>query len=79
MNINSVITPVLNEKKTLNRDIDSVIQQTYNNWELILVNDGSIDKSEEIIQTYSERDQRIRVINQKNVGPGLSRNAGIER
>lgn len=78
MNIYSIIIPVFNAEKTLRRAIDSVINQTYINWELILVNDGSIDNSKEIIENYSKRDQRIKAINQKNVGPGLSRNAGIE-
>lgn len=78
MNIYSIIIPVYNAEKTLSRAIDSVINQTYHSWELILVNDGSIDNSKEIMQNYSERDQRIRVINQKNTGPGLSRNVGIE-
>lgn len=78
MNTYSVIIPVFNAEKTLRRAIDSVINQTYGNWELILVNDGSIDNSENILKMYAEHDKRIRIINKKNTGPGLSRNAGIE-
>lgn len=78
MNTYSVIVPVYNAEKTICRAVESIINQTYGNWELILVNDGSVDNSKAIIKKYAEIDQRIKVINQQNAGPGLSRNVGIK-
>ena len=70
--------PVYNSEKYLSAAIDSVLEQDYKNWELVLVDDGSLDNSREIMSEYSERDSRIRLVHQDNSGPGAARNAGIE-
>lgn len=72
----SIITPVYNAEKYLDTCINSVLKQTYTNWELILVNDGSTDNSWKIIKQYSQLDNRIRCINKTNEGPSLSRKLG---
>ena len=64
----SVIVPVYKVEKYLSNCIESVINQTYSNWELILVDDGSPDRSGEIADMYAERDSRIKVVHQKNAG-----------
>ena len=75
----SVIMPVYNGAKYLNEAIDSVITQTYIDFEFIIINDGSIDHSFEIIEKYSKEDDRIIVINRENKGLSASLNEGIER
>ena len=74
----SVIIPIYNVEKYLTKCIESVINQTYKNLEIILVNDGSTDNSKEIIDKYSSIDSRIKVINKKNGGLSDARNVGIE-
>ena len=74
----SVIVPVYKTEKYLNRCIDSIINQTYKNLEIILVDDGSPDNSPSICDNYSKKDQRIRVIHKKNGGSNSARNAGFE-
>lgn len=74
----SVIVPVYNAEKYLEKCILSVIEQTYSDWELILVDDGSVDSSFEIIKKYEEADARIKSINKDNSGPGSARNSGIQ-
>lgn len=73
----SIITPVYNAEKYLARTLESIISQSYSNWELILVNDGSTDDSSAIIARYAHNDLRIKVINQENAGPSVARNTGI--
>ncbi|MBU6392003.1 MAG: glycosyltransferase, partial [Planctomycetes bacterium] len=73
----SVIVPVYNAERFLNKSIESVINQSYKDIELILVNDGSTDGSETICNRYALADKRIRVISQKNSGPAAARNTGI--
>lgn len=73
----SVIVPVYNAEKFLNKSIESVINQRYKNVELILVNDGSTDNSEAICNKYALADNRIKVISQENRGPSAARNTGI--
>lgn len=73
----SVIIPVYNSVKFLSRCIESIINQTYKDLELILVNDGSTDNSLEICRQYAVKDHRISVIDKKNEGSGPTRNAGI--
>lgn len=75
----SVIVPIYNAEKFLNKCLDSVLSQTYNDWELILIDDGSIDRSFEIAKKYSENDKRIKAFTQPNGGPGKARNTGIEK
>ena len=74
----SVIIPIYNVEKYLKKCIESVINQTYKNLEIILVNDGSTDNSKNIIDKYSLIDNRIKIINKKNGGLSDARNAGIE-
>ena len=58
----SMIVPVYNSEKTLSRCIDSILNQTYRDFELILLNDGSTDTSGEICDAYAKRDSRVRVV-----------------
>lgn len=74
----SIVIPVYNSEKYLKRCIKSVLKQTYMQFELILVNDGSTDKSLEICNEYKKRDNRIKVINKQNEGSIKARKAGIE-
>ena len=73
----SVILPVYNVARDLPRCLNSIINQTYSNLEIILVNDGSPDQSFQICQDFANQDQRIKVINQANAGRGRARNRGM--
>lgn len=73
----SVIVPVYNVELYLKRCVDSIIEQSYNNIEIILVNDGATDSSPEICDFYARTDSRIRVIHKENGGLSSARNAGI--
>lgn len=73
----SVIIPVYNAAPYLDRCVNSVINQTYPKWELLLVDDGSKDGSGQICDGFAQRDGRIRVIHQENAGAGAARNNGI--
>lgn len=73
----SVIVPAYNSEMFIGKCIDSVLEQTYSNWELIAVDDGSRDNTFGILKKYAEVDSRIRVIHQENQGPGIARNTGI--
>jgi glycosyltransferase involved in cell wall biosynthesis len=73
----SVIIPVYNTEKYLPACLDSVCSQTFQDIEIICVNDGSTDKSGEILAKYAERDKRIIVINQENAGQSKARNVGL--
>lgn len=73
----SVIIPVYNAEKHLGKCIQSVLAQTERNIEVILIDDGSKDKSLDICQFYAEKDQRVRVIHQENAGVSAARNKGI--
>lgn len=77
MELISVIIPIYNAEKTLSGCIQSVQAQSYKNWELILVNDGSGDRSGEICDGFSAEDSRIRVFHQKNAGVSAARNLGL--
>lgn len=74
----SVIIPVYKVEEYLNRCVDSVINQTYKNIEIILVDDGSPDNCPKICDDYAKKDKRIRVIHKKNGGLSDARNAGID-
>ena len=74
----SVIVPIYNVEKYLSQCIDSIINQTYKNLEIILVNDGSPDKCGAICDEYSNKDERIKVIHKKNGGLSDARNAGLD-
>ncbi|WP_209299498.1 glycosyltransferase family 2 protein [Escherichia coli] len=73
----SVVMPVYNSEKYLAEAIQSILNQTHKNFELICINDGSTDKSQEIIEYFSSRDARIVVINQPNKGVVSSLNLAI--
>ena len=74
----SVIVPIYNAEKTLKKCINSILSQTYTNFELILVNDGSKDSSLSLCKNYSKKDSRIVVINKENEGCIAARRSGIE-
>lgn len=73
----SVIIPVYNAEKYLRECLDSVVNQTLRDIEIICVDDGSTDASPQILAEYASRDPRVRVISQENAGVGPARNAGI--
>lgn len=74
----SVIVPVYKAEAYLDKCISSIVQQTYTNLEIILVDDGSPDRSGEICDTWAAKDSRIRVIHQENAGGGAARNAALD-
>jgi len=74
----SIIVPVYNVEPYLNECLDSILQQTFVDFELILVNDGSTDCSGEICDLYSLKDKRIKVIHKINEGLGYARNTGVK-
>ncbi|MDT2827539.1 glycosyltransferase [Enterococcus viikkiensis] len=74
----SIIVPVYNAEKYLNKCVDSILNQTFKDFELILVDDGSHDNSGAICDEYVEKDLRVKVVHQKNGGVSRVRNKGIE-
>ena len=78
MPIISVIIPVYNAEKYLHRCIDSILAQTFTDLELLLINDGSSDKSGAICDEYAQNDSRVRVFHKKNGGVSSARNLGLE-
>ena len=76
-NLISIIIPVYNSAQYLERCLESVLNQTHRNLEIIIVNDGSQDCSREIIECFSSQDQRIVALHQKNQGVSAARNAGL--
>lgn len=75
----SVIVPVYNAEKFVGKCIESVQTQTYTDWQMILVDDGSKDNSLEVCQGYAKKDNRISVIHQENAGAGTARNTGLAK
>lgn len=75
----SIIIPVHNVECELPLCLESVLNQSYTNIEVIVVNDGSTDRSTEIISQYADKDSRVVVVNQDNQGPSAARNHGIEK
>jgi len=73
----SVIMPVYDHAEYVGEAIESVRAQTFGDWELIVIDDGSSDGSGEIAEEFAARDRRIRVLHQVNAGPAAARNAGI--
>jgi len=74
----SIVMPAYNAEIYLEQSIRSVLDQTYQNWELIIVNDGSKDKTKDIAETYVQKDKRILAINQENKRLGGARNTAIK-
>ena len=74
----TIIVPIYNASKYLKRCIESIVNQTYNNLEIILIDDGSTDDSGSICDYFASKDKRIKVIHKKNEGVSSSRNYGIK-
>jgi glycosyltransferase involved in cell wall biosynthesis len=74
----SIIVPCYNQAKYLPEALDSVLQQTYHDWECIIVNDGSPDNTEEVANQYCNKDKRFKYIYKENGGLSSARNAGIQ-
>lgn len=75
----SVIVPVYKAEKYIHRCLDSIINQTFRDFELILIDDGSPDKSGEICDEYAAKDERVKVIHKENEGVSVARNCGIDK
>lgn len=73
----SVIIPCYNIEKYISKTIDSILNQKFNNFEIILVDDGSIDNTGKILDEYLKKDNRIKVIHKKNEGVAIARNTGL--
>ena len=74
----SIIIPIFNVEKYLDRCIESVVNQTYKNLEIILVDDGSTDSCPQMCDEWSLKDSRIKVVHKENAGLGMARNTGID-
>lgn len=74
----SIVIPTYNAEKYIERCVDSICRQTYENLEIIIVDDGSGDGSKAVLQRLEQKDSRIRVIHQKNKGPASARNTGVQ-
>lgn len=74
----TVIIPIYNSANTLSRCLDSILSQTLNDWELLLIDDGSTDKSRKICYEYAAKDKRIEVFHKKNGGVSSARNIGLD-
>lgn len=74
----SVIVPIYNVEKYLKRCLDSIVNQTYKNIEIICIDDGSPDNSIDILRAFEKKDNRIKIIRQKNMGLSGARNTGID-
>ena len=77
MPVLSIIVPVFKAEQFLHKCVDSILGQTLQDLELILVDDGSPDKSGSICEAYAKKDSRVRVIHQQNAGVSAARNAGL--
>lgn len=75
----SIITPLYNGEKFVAKTIESVLAQTYQDWEMIVVNDGSKDNGPAIVEQYCAKENRILLVNQSNGGSAAARNNGIRR
>lgn len=75
----SVVLPVYNTEKYLAETLDTILAQSFRNFELLCVDDGSTDASPEILEDYAKKDSRISVIHQENAGAGAARNLGISK
>src|SRR6476660_4851457 len=78
MSLVSVIVPCYNHAQYLSKALESVLVQTYNNWECIIINDGSTDNTKEVVADFCERDTRFRYLYQQNKGLANARNTGLK-
>ena len=74
----TVIIPVYNKEEYLEKTLNSIINQSYKNLEIIIINDGSTDNSKYICDKFQNQDKRINLVNTKNYGAGHARNIGIK-
>ena len=74
----SVIVPVHNCEKYIEKCINSILNQTFKDFELILVNDGSSDNSGKVCDYFKEKDSRVKIVHQKNMGVSVARNVGLD-
>ena len=74
----SIIVPVYKAENYLSRCVDSILEQTFSDFELILVDDGSPDHSGKICDEYAQKDKRITVIHQENQGVSIARQRGLD-
>lgn len=74
----SVVVPIYNTEKYLERCLNSIINQTYKNIEILLIDDGSKDKCPQLCEEWAQKDNRIKVIHKENAGLGMARNTGID-
>ena len=78
-NLVSVITPAYNCAEYIDECIESVLNQTYQNWEMLIVDDKSTDNTQSIVESYAKKDHRIKLFNQeKNAGTAAARNKALE-
>ena len=75
----SIIMPVYNSEKYVSDAIESVCNQSYKNWELLIVNDGSTDQSSKIADDYAKKDSRIKVFHRNNEGVSMARNYALDK
>lgn len=73
----SVVVPIYNAEKYISKCVNSIIEQTYADFEILLINDGSTDKSLDLVESLSKQDDRIKVINQSNKGVTKARSKGV--
>ena len=73
----TVMIPAYNAQKYIGRCIESLIEQTYKDIEILIVNDGSKDSTKSICEEFSQKDARVRLVNQENGGEGAARNTGL--
>ena len=73
----SIVIPLYNKEKYICKSIDSVLEQNYDEFEIVVVDDGSKDKSYQLVASRYESNRRVRLIQQKNAGPAAARNTGV--
>ena len=73
----SIIIPVYNEEKWIRQTIENIKEQTYTNYEIILIDDGSTDKSKQIMKQYKDKNIKLICLD-KNMGPAIARNEGLK-
>ena len=75
----SIVIAVYNAEKYLHKCLDSLVNQTLQDIEIVCVNDGSLDSSLDILNKYAQKDGRFKIISQENQGPGVARNCGVHQ